>query len=459
MGYDAALSREPTESEMREMVSLLGKSFDAGYTGFSTDGLAFHYMSIDPNKKKEIPSQWASDWEIRTLTQVVRNRNRVWQMTPYSASALKTLWSFLYTSSRLWGKSLKTSALAAVDSVGSPNMGEKMIKVSRFLNSKLVGGRFHFQALSTTFYMWADGITTPMFEESPAIRELVEKELDDIEGRKALLLDEAYRRQFRKDWWAGRKGPSLARVKKILGIPTTSVVRDLTKFTVDRAPVRQWAGQTLHDIRARYVEFNNGNLNSALCEEEKEIFQRLSKKAANDEADFFMDLLLEFDRDLRWYTATGNVDHSKIPELLTSDFTLPGFNDSGAHLTNMAFYDGNLETLRLAQRESISTVARQVSRLTRIPAEFWGVDAGRLDVGCRADVVLIDPEALRRHDSVETRKLIYREELQHEAMVNRPKGVVTHVFVNGIAAWRHGRKTEALGTQKLGRPLLYSASR
>jgi len=44
---------------------------------------------------------------------------------------------------------------------------------------------------------------------------------------------------------------------------------------------------------------------------------------------------------------------------------LPGFNDSGAHLINLAFFDGNLLTLQIAARESLEMVAKAVRRLTR----------------------------------------------------------------------------------------------
>jgi predicted amidohydrolase YtcJ len=46
---------------------------------------------------------------------------------------------------------------------------------------------------------------------------------------------------------------------------------------------------------------------------------------------------------------------------------LPGFNDSGAHLINLAFFDGNLLRLQVAQRHSIERVALAVRRLTREP--------------------------------------------------------------------------------------------
>jgi N-acyl-D-aspartate/D-glutamate deacylase len=45
--------------------------------------------------------------------------------------------------------------------------------------------------------------------------------------------------------------------------------------------------------------------------------------------------------------------------LLLHPQALPGFNDSGAHITNMAFFDGNLMSLKLAQqRDDAMAVAK-----------------------------------------------------------------------------------------------------
>ncbi len=132
---------------------------------------------------------------------------------------------------------------------------------------------------------------------------------------------------------------------------------------------------------------------------------------------------------------------------------LPGFNDSGAHLINLAFFDGNLLTLQIAQRRSLERVAEAVKRLTCEPAEFFGIDAGRLDVGAQADLVLIDPEALRRYDTDANRRMVYREIFEHEQLVNRSDGVVTAVFIAGEQVWDGREFSPALGTRQLGRPL------
>ena len=147
---------------------------------------------------------------------------------------------------------------------------------------------------------------------------------------------------------------------------------------------------------------------------------------------------------------------ARVRELLFHRHTLPGFNDSGAHLSNLAFYDGNLLTLKIAAEEGIGRVSEAVRRLTRAPADFFGIDAGRLERGARADITVVDPEALMRYDSDASRQLVWRDELQAEQLVNRSDGVVSDVFIAGTAAWRGDAATPALGTRPLGQALRFA---
>jgi N-acyl-D-aspartate/D-glutamate deacylase len=111
----------------------------------------------------------------------------------------------------------------------------------------------------------------------------------------------------------------------------------------------------------------------------------------------------------------------------------------------------------MAARESLAKVAEAVRRLTRAPAEFFGVDAGRMDVGAQADLVLIDPKALVRYDTDASRRMVYREIFEHDQLVNRSDGVVTAVFIAGEQVWDGCSITPALGTRKLGRTLRAAA--
>ena len=177
-----------------------------------------------------------------------------------------------------------------------------------------------------------------------------------------------------------------------------------------------------------------------------------------DDCDFFLHLLRHFDTDLRWYVLAANDDEERMARVLFDPLTLPGFSDSGAHLTNMAYYDSNLRGLQLAQRRSLERVAYHVGRLTRVPAEFWGVEQslGTIEPGRQADMILIDPVALRSYDSEANTTFGYREAVAAEQMLNRSDGVVTDVWVAGVSAWRRSQPSDNLGRVRMGRALTVS---
>ena len=170
--------------------------------------------------------------------------------------------------------------------------------------------------------------------------------------------------------------------------------------------------------------------------------------------DFFIECLKAFDLDFRWWMDVANLDKDITKQILFDKNTLPGFNDSGAHITNLAFYDGNLLTLKLAQEDGLKRVAHAVRRLTSEPAEFFGIDAGKLCSGARADVVLINPDQLKQYDSNANRQMVYHEQFEQKVLVNRSDGVVNQVYINGTRAWDGGCEfTPALGKQTLGTAL------
>ena len=163
MGLEASVSRKPTEAELCKMEELLEAAMLQGYMGLSTDGLPFHYLSNDPNTEKRIPTQFASFKELRRLLKVVRKFDRVWQTTPILENRLKAFLYFTLTSGRLFGKTLKTSALSAIEFALAPKAVKAFLGFASLMNSKLFKGNMHFQALGTTFRIWSDGIVSPLF--------------------------------------------------------------------------------------------------------------------------------------------------------------------------------------------------------------------------------------------------------------------------------------------------------
>ena len=452
MGLQDSVSREPTEAELRDMEQLLETAMQQGYIGMSTDGLPFHYLSNDPNTDKRIPTQFASFGELKRLLKVVREHDRVWQTTPILENRAMALFYFALTSGRLFGKTLKTSALAAVEQAVAPKATRSFLGLASLLNKSLFKGNIHFQALGTNFRVWSDGIVSPLFEELESTAQLIAKEYDDVEGRRALLNDPQWVEDFRRDWFHGRKGNNLATFKAKMGLPDHLVIRELHLLTFDGAPVSEWDGETMQQVYDRLENYQRGNAAQARSDAEREAFD-LFPKPIGDDAEFMLHLLRTYDKGFRFWADVGNVGNRNTLDLLLDENAMPGFNDSGAHITNMAFFDANLMSLKLAQERGLNTVSTVVKRLTREPAEFFGLDVGTLDIGAQADIALINPETLKGWNSDDTRELEFRELFQHKQMVNRPQGIVARVLISGESVWQDGDFTEVLGSRPLGRAL------
>ena len=293
---------------------------------------------------------------------------------------------------------------------------------------------------------------TPLAEEVPELRQLMMLDLEDDDGRRKLYEDPAFEAAFKKMWRHGKTGWSLARLRRILRTEELALRRDIEEMFVETAPVKAWTGERFADIFARLKKYQS-TLTGAKDDEERAAFDAFP--VCVDEADFVFHLLKSYDRDLYWHTVSANADDRMVRKLTMSPLFLPGFSDSGAHLTNLAFYDVNLRALKLAFEErGEEGVAYMVRRLTRDPANFFGIEAGSIDPGAQADFALIDPDALMKHDGVAATKRLYRETLGHDQLVNRADGVVTMTMIAGEAAWRDEQFTDAFENRKLGGVLL-----
>ena len=451
MGMKGSIEREPTAAEMDEMTRLLEKAMREGYPGFSTDALPFHYLANDPNRQRKIPTQYAGYRELKRLTAVLRKHDRVWQATPPKDKPLEIFRQFLLTSGRLHGKPLKITAVAALDVATNRGIAKLGLFMARILNSAAVRGRFWLQALAAPFKVWAEGPLTPVFEEIPELRLLNEPDLEDREGRRRHLDDPNYIRRFRDMWLRGKQGYGLDRLKRLIKREDLAFSRDLADMVVERCPVAAWQGVSFARIQERVLAFQAGRLQVDDAEEAEAL--AAFPAPLEDEAELVLHLLRTYDTDLYWYSVTANRDPETVSKLVLHPKLLPGFNDSGAHLTNMAFYDGNLRALQIAQREGERAVAFTVERLTRVPAEFFDVDAGTLAPGSRADVTIVDPEALADYDAEANIESRFREDFGHEQLVNRSDGVVAGVVIGGRVAWDGTAYVSYFGKERLGRVL------
>ena len=438
MGLKDSVSRNPTSKELGKMELLLKQGLDEGYVGFSTDSLPFHFLANDPNRKKQIPTQFAPFSELKSLTSIVRDYDRVWQATPPKDNPFKVVRTFLLTSGRLYKKPLKTTVVAALDIKSNGSIIKLARTLARVLNSKLIGGKFYMQALGAPFKIWSDGLFNPLSEEIDEMRELIETDLDDRQARVLILENEDFRKRFKKMWMKGKTGLNLARLRRLVNREEYAFNRNLSDMFIDRCPISHWVGLSFQEV---YDDIKAGNV-------------PIGFESIKDEPDFVLTMLKVFDTDLVWNTTSANRDPYQTRKLLMDPLLLPGFNDSGAHLTNMAFYDCNLRSLNIAQEGGILDVSFMVKRLTRDAANIFGIEGGQIKVGARADITIINPEELEVYDGENNVQRIYREDFEHEQLVNRSDGVVTATIVSGRAIWHNSKFANDINKSKYGKCLL-----
>jgi len=452
MGFDNSVTRDPTSAELNSMAASLSDALKSGYVGFSTDALPFHYLAAQPHCEKTIPTQYAKYGELKQLAQVVREQESTWQATPPKDSVIGTLRTFLLTSGRLHGKPLRTTVVAALDIANNWKLSRMVKTLSKLLNSSLVRGDFHMQALGAPFKIWSDGAITPIAEEIPELRRLNETDLEDREARQKIMHEPDYIKSFKAMWMRGKQGWNLDRLKRKFNLEDFAFNRTLADMTVDRCPQKNWEGMDFQSVFNRVVLIKQHQCQEPVTKAEQKLVQKDFFWIA-DEGDFMLQMLRTFDTDLTWSTVTANRDLTVVRELLMNPKLLPGFNDSGAHLTNMAFYDVNLRSLQLAAQGGDKDVSYMVKRLTKDAADVFSVAGGTVDEGDIADLILIDPEQLANYDGEGNVQRIHREEFQYEQLVNRSDGVVPLVMIGGHAAWENNEFTSDLGKKPMGRLL------
>lgn len=412
MGLDRSFKvAKASEAEKQKMDSYLEEAMEAGYLGMSIDMLPFHRWGgvfTEDYKGTSVPSQQASVKEYRRLANILRRYNRVLQATPNALDKMSGV-HLLGMSSGLFRKPLKTTIVAAMD-LKSDEKIHKLVTTLATMGRKVFNADMKFQALAMPFLNYGEGPITPLFEEFPSMVSVIGA---TGEERKKAFQDPEFRTWFKKDW----------------NHKTTSVFpRLLREMTVVKAPDSSLIGKT---------------------------FQALADEKGVEGLDYFMDLIIQYDTDLIWKCTAANHRDKVRVKLLAHEATMPGFNDSGAHNVNMAFHDGSLQALRQSlEFPDIFPIEKAIHRLTKMPADWLGLDAGSLKVGRQADVCVIDPSKLSSGLTEEPIEDYHPSLKGAFRYVKRSDGVVNHVWVNGHEVFNDSRGfIKGLGQQKYGRLL------
>jgi N-acyl-D-aspartate/D-glutamate deacylase len=412
MGLDRATRKQvrPTEAELAAMQAHLLEALDAGFVGMSAQELTFDKLDGEVARSRTLPSTYARGRERRRLNALLRERGRALQGGPDITSVVSIARMTLGTLPVRGGR-LKTSLLSAADIKANPALVQIMGPIARTVNA--LGGDFRWQHLPVPFEVYADGIDLVIFEEFGSGAAALH--LADQVERNALLQDEDYRRWFRKDYDA-RFGMRVWH-------------RDFFDAEIVECPDDSVLGKTFGQVGVE-----RGGLHPV---------------------DAFLDLVVEHGTKVRWRTTISNHRPAYLAKLGRDPGVQIGFSDAGAHLRNMAFYNFGLRFLRRVHEAERAgrpflSLEQAVHRLTGELADWYGLDAGHLRPGDRADLVVIDPAGLDASlDAYAESPVPAYDNLPR--MVNRNDAAVRAVFVAGEHVFGDGRPGEALGVRRTGR--------
>jgi len=404
LGQSVDADYRPTPAELDRMRQMLTDALDAGFLGLSTLRSSFSKLEGTRFPARQLPSTYATWSEFHALNTVLRKRGRVHQSTPNLARQVEVaryLAQSLGRGFRRPWKPLKTTLIAAAD-VKADRKAARLTLLAAELTNR-VGGNFRWQHLPVPFEMYADGVDLVVFEEfgsgSAALN------FRDEMSRGRLLADESYRRQFRKD------------MTKQFGPRVWS--RDLSDAEIVSCPDPAVIGRSFADVAAtRGIE----------------------------PADALLDLTVEHGARLRWRTVVANDREDVLDRIQRSPNVQIGFSDSGAHLRNMAFYNSGLRMLERVHHRRSMPVETAVRRLTGELADWYGLDAGYLRQGKRADVTIINPAGFDGSSDAYA-EAPYPGAPTVQRMVNRNDELVAATIVGGHIVYTAGEFAPGFGTE------------
>lgn len=405
MGLHRAVSNDrPSDAELQRMSETLEQALDAGFLGLSTMTTKLDRLDGEREWAKPLPSTFARWSEYRRLHRVLRRRGRVLQSAPDAVGKIN-VFAFLWEAIGWFRRPLKISLLTALDLKAQPLL-HRIAPLAGWVANRLLGGNLRWQFLPSPFIVYAYGLDFNSFGELADARIL--RDFKNPEQPYA----EAAKPEFRK----------LLRKNMDAVLSAGLWHREFADAWVVECPDATLVGRNFAEIG------------------------RLQQK---DPLDAFLDLAIEYREGLRWGVQFGGDRTEVVRRLCVSPQVHVGFADSGAHLKNLASYNFPLCLLKHVRDadlagESFMSIGQAVHRLTAELADWYGIDAGHLRVGDRADVVVINPEGLT--DEVWAMVDAPFPAFGMDRLVNRNDGAIDATVIHGRLAYtRDGGYAADLG--------------
>ncbi|ABZ97226.1 N-acyl-D-amino-acid deacylase family protein [Leptospira biflexa] len=408
MGLERSLTKgeKPTKQELNQMNQHLEEALDAGFMGLSINTLVWDKMDGSRFRSRPLPSTFANWSEYQFLNRTLRKRGKIFQGVPNVSTKINVL-MFLKEAFGIFRKPLKTTIISLMDVKFDPGLYKLLGVIGRITNT-IFRSDFRFQALPEPFDLYADGMDVVVFEEFAAGAKA--NHIEDELERKQLMKDPKYRSWFKRQWtnWF------LPRVFH----------RNFRETKIVDAPDKSLIGKSIDEV---------------------------AKERGVHSVTAFLDLVAEHGNDVRWYTVMANHRKEPLQKIVSYPDILIGFSDAGAHLRGMAHYNFPLRMLKLVrdaelENKPFMTMEKAVHRLTGEIGDWFGIDAGYIKEGKRADLVLIDPNKLDESLAKDVEApMPFMEDFKR--WVRRNDDTIKKVFINGKLAVDGGKPVSNLGKE------------
>ncbi|AQQ67970.1 N-acyl-D-glutamate amidohydrolase [Microbulbifer agarilyticus] len=390
MGIDRATSDvKPTEEEMQAMERMLEEALDAGCVGMSMMTTKLDKMDGDRAWSQPLPSTFSTWWEFKRLFKILRRRGAILQGAPDAVKKVN-VFGFLWQAHGLFRKPMKVTMLTALDLKSNPFL-HLITRASGWLANKVLRGNYRWQTLPAPFTVHLEGLNVNAFEEFET-GALLRDMKDESELYKKINEPE-FRKEFKKH------------ISEIFTVGLWH--RDFSDGWITHCPEESLVGKNFKEIADTY---------------------------GVEPVDAYFDLATKYKEQLRWKTNYSNARPHIMQKLIKSPSTQIGFGDSGAHIRSLAMYNFPLRMLKYvfdAEKAGspFMTNAEAVHKLTGDLGSWFGLSAGYIREGDRADVVILNPEGV--NDDVDQIHEAPMEGFGMDRLVKRNDDAIEATLVNG----------------------------
>ena len=390
---EEAKSRRPTRSEMDQMIALMKEALDAGCCGFSYQRCGV--PSVQPDwDGTPMPTDVVPDHELIEFGKALGEYGRGFiEMFDAVPSDHATVEDFMTTLAEASGRPIVRNILLADD--------EQLDRHRTFIDWLNESHEKGLQVFGMGFTVRSPTILTfedwSLWDNAPTWHQVMNGNYED---RVALMKDNSVREKLRKE----------VDMNIVGGLGTSGLAQKLTVH-----------GSAGFDQLNKYVD-----------RQVTEIAEAEGKHVA----DVILDISLASEFKAEFVGNAYPTSAELTKEVLDCPYVVPGISDGGAHchfVVQGAYPTDLLEWM--VREEGLITAEQAHYGLSRLPAHMCSLgDRGIIREGAPADIVVYDPDTIRRTPSWDKMEKLYDLPAGGWRRAQRAEGL-NYTMVNGVVTF------------------------